>query len=212
MIPEIAAMLDQDGGTTTLTGPGEVIVYARRQESWEPIRAMPFSLDPSQGLAQLRLKMGELVAFLGDCRIFVTRAASGAIFFELEKARCTVWEISGRPEEFLEQVWKEEEEQDSVPLSGTVEIPVPVEIAPGQYYLSIKDIQGKRPEISSKQVLQKFIKTGGYEKLEVICDHVPPWIALESDCCGFTMQSERLGPSEVKVLLVKNPKDGCGCS
>jgi Fe-only nitrogenase accessory protein AnfO len=212
MIPEIAAMLDQDGGTTTLTGPGEVIVYSKVQSSWEPVRTMPFSLDQSQGLAQLRLKMGELVAFLGDCRIFVTRAASGAIFFELEKARCTVWEISGRPEEFLEQVWKEEEEQVVSVPSADYEIPVPVEIAPGQYYLSIKDIQGKRPEISSKQVLQKFIRTGGYEKLEVICDHVPPWIALESDCCGFTMQSERLGPSEVKVLLFKNPAEKCGCS
>ncbi|MDD1727900.1 MAG: nitrogenase [Methanospirillum sp.] len=209
MIPEIAAMLDQEGGTTTLTGPGEVIVYSKVQSSWEPVRKLPFSLDPNQGLAQLRLKMGELVAFFGDCRIFVTKAASGAIFFELEKVRCTVWEISGRPEEFLEQVWKEEE-QDSVPQSGTVDIPVPVEIAPGKYYLSIKEIQGKRPEVSSKQVLQKFIKTGVYQQLEVICDHIPPWIALESTCCGFTMQSERLEPDEVKLVLTKNSAESSG--
>jgi Fe-only nitrogenase accessory protein AnfO len=212
MIPEIAAMLDQEGCTTTLTGPGEVVIYSKDLSSWEPVRRMPFALDTSQGLVQLRQKMSELTAFLGDCRIFVAKAASGAIFFELEKARCGVWEISGRPEEFLEQVWKEEEDQESEVPSGAVDIPVPVEITPGKYYLSIKEIQGKRPEVSSKQVLQKFIKTGAYQQLEVICDHIPPWIALESTCSGFTMQSERLGPSEVRLVLTRNPADSCGCT
>ena len=212
MIPEIAAMLDQEGCTTTLTGPGEVVVYSKVLSSWEPVRRMSFSLDTSQGLAQLRTKMAELVTFLGDCRIFVARAATGAIFFELEKARCGVWEIHGRPEEFLDQVWKEEEDQDSAPEVTSTDIPVPVEISPGKYYLSIKEIQGQRPDVSSKQVLQKFIRAGSYESLEVICDHVPPWIPLESTCCGFTLQSERLGPGEVKLVLTRNPADNCGCS
>ncbi|MFH0966812.1 MAG: Fe-only nitrogenase accessory AnfO family protein [Methanobacteriota archaeon] len=211
MIPEIAVMLGQDGNTTTLTGPGEVVVYSKVQCSWEPVRKMSFSLDQNQGLAPLRLKMGDLVQFLGECRIFVTLTASGAIFFELEKARCTVWEIAGRPEEFLDQVWKDEQDQESDTPAGSAEIPVPAEISPGVYYLSIKDIQGKRPEVSSKQVLQKFIRKGAYQKLEVICDHVPPWIALESDCCGFTMETERLGPSEVRVILTKVQSHGSGC-
>lgn len=211
MIPEIAAMLDPDGGTTTLTGPGEIVVYSKVQYCWGPARRMDFSLDPSQGLTQLRKKMAELVEFLGGCKIFVSRAASGAIFFELEKAQVTVWEISGKPEEFLDDVWREEENQEDCSKPGTTEIPVPAEISPGSYFISIKDIQGKRPEVSSKQVLQQFIRKGAYQKLEVICDHVPPWIALESDCCGFSMETDRLGPSEVKVTLVKTQMHGSGC-
>lgn len=210
MIPEIATMLADDGSTTTLTGPGEVVIFTKELCSWTPVRRMPFSLDQSQGLAQLRVSMGELITFLGECRIFVTKAASGAIFFELEKAHCTVWEISGRPEEFLDEVWQEEEHQDSPVTSGS-DIPAPAEIAPGYFYVSIRDIQGKRPEVSSKQVLQKFIRAGAYEKLEIICDHVPPWIALESSCCGFSMETDRLGPSEVRLLLVKARHHGSGC-
>ena len=209
MIPKIAVMLGNDGGTTTLTGPGDVIVYSKVHCSWEPVGNMPFSLDQSHGLAQIRKRMGDLVTFLGDCKILVSRAASGAIFFELEKAACTVWEISGKPEEFLDEVWREEESQECHLSGETIDIPVPVEIAPGVYYVSIKDIQGKRPEISSKQMLQKFIRKGEYQKIEVICDHVPPWIALESTCCGFTMESTQIGPREVKVVLTtSNP---CGC-
>jgi Fe-only nitrogenase accessory protein AnfO len=209
MIPEIAVMLGSDGTTITLTGPGEVVIFSRAIDAWEPAKRLPFSLDTGAGLAGTRKKMAELVSFLGDCRTFVARAASGAIFFELEKAGCSVWEIDGFPADFLESVWKDEEMQQEVIPSGVSDIPVPVEVAPGQYYLSIKDYQGKRPEVSSKQILQKFIRAGKYQTLEVICDHVPPWIALEASCCGFTMESNRLGPGEVKLVLTRH--DPCTC-
>ncbi|MFH0967558.1 MAG: Fe-only nitrogenase accessory AnfO family protein [Methanobacteriota archaeon] len=146
-------MLDQNGNTTTLTGPGEVVVSFKIPCSWEPARKISFPQDQNQGLVQLRKKMGDMVAFLDECRIFVTRAANGAIFFELEKARCTVWEIVGRPEEYLDQIWKDEENQESDTPLDYPDIPVPAEIAPDQYYVSIKDIQSKRQEVSSKQVL-----------------------------------------------------------
>lgn len=149
--------------------------------------------------------------FLGECKIFITRAASGAIFYELEKAHCSVWEISGLPKEFLDEVWREEESQKLQELSGSGDIVGPAEVAPGHYYVSIKDIQKKRPDISSKQVLQKFIRSGAYQKLEVVCDHVPPWIALESDCCGFVLETNRIGPGEVRVILVKTQSHGFGC-
>jgi len=204
MIPEIAVMLNQEGVTTTLTDPGDVVVYSRMQRSWEPARVMPFSLDKTQGIVHIRQKMGELIAFLGECKIFVPREVSGAIFFELEKARIMVWEIHGRPEEFLEQIWLEEEEDNKTKQAGTIEIPVPVETTPGCYFLSIKDIQGKRPEVSSKQILQKFIQKGAFKQIDVICDHVPPWIEMESGPCGFSMESERTGQNEVTVILKKN--------
>lgn len=205
MMPEIAVMLNPEGMTTGLTSPGAVAIYTRRQSSWEPARIMPFSLDSAGGIAEVREKIADLIVFLGECRIFVTRAVSGAIFFELQKAGCGVWEIHGAPHEFLEQVWTEEEKQSEALPSAAIDIPVPVEIGPGQYYISIRDIQGKHPEVSSKQVLQKFIRNGRFHKLEVICDHVPPWIALESSCCEFTMQSDLIGRGEVKLILTKNP-------
>ncbi len=204
MIPEIAVMLDSEGMTTELTSPGAVAVYTRRPNSWEPARIMPFSLDSTGGIAAVREKIADLISFMGECRIVITRAVSGAIFFELQKAGCGIWEIRGSPHEFLEQVWKEEEKQREAVPAATIDILVPVEIAPGHHYISIRDIQRKHPEVSSKQVLQKFIRAGRFQRLEVICDHVPPWIALESSCRECTMQSDLIGPGEVKLILTKN--------
>lgn len=209
-ISEIAVMAGSDGRSVPLNEPGTVVVYRRNRGAWQEVRTLPFALDEGQGLAGLRRKMAELVAFLGDCRALVAKTASGAVFFELEKARTTVFEISGSPEEFLDTVWREmKEEQDAAaPLPAGADIPAPLKITPGCFSISIRDIQGKRPEVSSKQVLQQFVQQGKFTELEIVCDHVPPWIEMEADRRGYELASERMGSNEVKVLL-RRPAGGC---
>ena len=94
--PEIAAILGKNGCSSTLSEPGTVVVYQRQGCSFEPVREMAFALDQEKGLKELRAKMAELIVFLNGCKIFVARSASGALYFELEKAGFSVWEISGK--------------------------------------------------------------------------------------------------------------------
>lgn len=209
-IPEIAVMTGSDGMTVPVNEPGTVIVFRRVRGQWQGDREFPFSLEKTGDMAGLRLAMMDLVAFLGGCRTFVAKSASGAVFFELEKARCAVFELPGRQEEFLDSVWREaKEEQDAAaPLPAGADIPVPLEITPGCFAISIKEIQGKRPELSSKQVLRQFVRQGAFTELEITCDHVPPWIEVEAEQCGYDLVSERTGFNEVKVLL-RRPAGGC---
>ncbi|MFA4849350.1 MAG: Fe-only nitrogenase accessory AnfO family protein [Methanoregula sp.] len=210
--PEIAAILGKDGCSSTLSEPGTVVVYQRQGCSFEPVREMAFALDQDKGLKELRAKMAELIEFLNGCKIFVARSASGALYFELEKAGFSVWEISGKPVDFLAIILEDEEKErvaaEAVAVTG---IPAPAERAPGSFFISIKEIQGKSPAISSKQVLQQFIREGQFRELEIICDHVPPWIEMDAECRGFSLRSEKLGPSECSVRLTKMSKGGCGC-
>ena len=82
-------------------------------------------------------------------------------------------------------------------------VPVPLEDTPGNFFISIKETQGKRPELSSKQILQSFIRKGSFASLEIVCDHVPPWIEMESRTVGFKIETERQGPNEVHLKLIK---------
>jgi Fe-only nitrogenase accessory protein AnfO len=210
--PEIAAILGKDGCSSTLSEPGTVVVFQRQNGSFEPVREMAFALDREKGLKELRLKMAELIQFLNGCTIFVARSASGALYFELEKAGFSVWEISGKPENFLAIILEDEEkEQVASQVSGITGIPAPAERSPGCFFISIKEIQGKSPEITSKQVLQQFIHQGQFRELEIICDHVPPWIEMDAECRGFSMRSEKLGPNECSVRLTKTFRGPCGC-
>jgi Fe-only nitrogenase accessory protein AnfO len=200
--PEIAAILDSSGMSNTLSEPGNVVVYRKKGCSWEAERSFAFALDQTKGLRELRVKMAELLTFLGDCRIFVAKSASGALYFELEKAGCSIWEISGRPEDFLDIVLDDEEkERVAAQVSSVTAIPAPCERSPGEFYISIKEVQGKSPSISSKQVLQQFIRDGKFKTLEIHCDHVPPWIEVEAENRGFTLESTTLGKNEIQVIL-----------
>ncbi len=209
---EIAVLLGGDGRTVPLGEPGTLVVFRRERRLWQRSREQVISLDPSAGLRGMRKIAATLDEFLGSCRTIVAKSASGALFFELEKARCSVWEIAGTPDEFLDQVWRDEKEdqvQAEAPLPPDPAIPAPVEISPGKIFISIKEIQGKRPELSSKQVLRPFVRQGGFTELEILCDHVPPWIDADAEQQGYLLTSERTAMNEVKVLL-RNPASG-GC-
>ena len=164
----------------------------------------------ARGLRDLRKKVEDLKTLLRDCRVFVAKSASGALFFELEKARFSVWEIAGTPAEFLDSVWRDEKaEQAAACLPPDAGIPAPAETSPGHFTISIKEIQGKRPEVSSKQVLQEFVRRGRFETLDVLCDHLPPWIEVDADRCGYDVATEQIGKNEVKVRLAKGARGGC---
>jgi Fe-only nitrogenase accessory protein AnfO len=205
-------MTGSDGRTVPLNEPGTVVVWRRNRSAWQEVRTLAFALDEGQGLAGLRRTMAELIAFLENCRTLVAVSASGAAFFELGKARCQVFEIRGAPGDFLDSVWREAkaEEEASVPPSAGVNIPAPAETVPGKFTISIKDIQGKRPEVSSKQVLQQFIRRGGFSELAITCDHLPPWIEVEAERLGISVDAEYRAPHELLVILRK-PRDRACC-
>ncbi|ACL15926.1 conserved hypothetical protein [Methanosphaerula palustris E1-9c] len=210
-VHEIATMLGADDRTITLGEPGRVVVFHRRLGIWEVDREMGFTPDQCKSLREMRQMTAELILFLQECRIFVAQSASGALFFELEKARCHVWEITGTTDEFLNYVWEEEEEELAEADKPALEsgVPTPVELIPGHFSISIKDIQVKTPEITSKQVLLQFIRQREFASLEIICDHVPPWIELEADQRGFTIEREQLGKNEVRARLIRGQAGGC---
>jgi Fe-only nitrogenase accessory protein AnfO len=184
-IQEIAAILGPDGASIPLSEPGTVIVYRRVRGTWERDREMAFAIEPARGLRDLRNKVEDLKGLLRNCRVFVAKSASGALFFELEKAKISVWESAGTPAGFLESVWRDEKHgQAAECLLPDAGIPAPIETSPGRFTISIKEIQGKRPEVSSKQILQDFVRRGDFATLEILCDHLPPWIEVDAERCG----------------------------
>lgn len=202
---EIATIIGSDGKSSSLTRTGTIIVFRRNQGSWRKEREMSFSADEKDNLTVIRKKMNNLVSFLGGCRIFVANATSGALYFELMKAGCSIFEVSGTPDEFLEDVLAEEEKEQVNQAAGRTEpFPGPYERAPGEYVISIKEIQGKIPGITSKQILLDFLKAGKFSLLEITCDHIPPWIEMESEQKGFKIESEKIRVNEVKMKVL-NP-------
>jgi Fe-only nitrogenase accessory protein AnfO len=204
MAREIAVFIDNQGRTGSLGQPGRVRVYRRWRKTWTEAREREFSLEAAGGLKGLRRQMAELLAFLGDCRIFVAASLSGVPYYELEKAGFNLWEESGEPHTYLEAVWAREEIERTAPKqapAAAAVLPAPVETAPGHYFVSLREIQAKNAGITSKQILQPFLRKGTFGLLEVVCDHLPPWLELDLQAGGFTWTSEKISERETKIII-----------
>lgn len=200
MVREIAAFTDGQGKSASLLGPGKIVVYQRQENSWQPIRERTFSLDQSRGLKGMRQQMEELVAFLGDCKVFVGQSVVGMPYFELEKAQISVWECEGIPSEIFDSIVLEEE---TVPEEKTVLIPIPTprEKAPGCFFISIKEVQENELGVTTKQIVMPLLAKKEMQNLEILCNHLPPWLEPEAAARGFTISAERLEAHVYRVLL-----------
>ncbi|MEW6696732.1 MAG: Fe-only nitrogenase accessory AnfO family protein [Bacillota bacterium] len=204
MPKEIAVYVGENGKTTGLYQQGKIMIYQRLQGRWSVSREKDFSLGENFTIKGLREQMSDMVDFLGPCKTFVGLSVTGIPYFVLEKSRCSIWEFEGNPVEFLDYILaKEEEEQSQRVVQNPVSPPVPVETFNGCYRISIKEIQEKDLGVTSKQALLPFVRQGIFYSLEVLCNHIPPWLENEIVVRGLESRTEILGKNEIKLIITK---------
>lgn len=207
MAPDIAVCIDENGITSSLYDGKKIVIYQKIQGEWVAGRETAISLDQKGGMAGLRRQMAEIGAFLDQCRIFVGKAIVGMPYFELEKMQCSIWEFEGEPLSFLDYVLGKEEEKLAQSQSAVSQtIPVPVERENGDYYISIKEVQETGGGITSKQVLMPVLKQGNFYSLEVLCNHIPPWLEADLQAGPLVGRIDKKSPTETHVYITKR---GC---
>jgi len=204
MAQDIAVCINASGASSSLYDASAIVIYQKYQGLWQLSREMEISLDKQGGMAGLRRQMAEIILFLGECKIFVGGAVVGVPYFELEKMQCSIWEFEGAPLAFLDYVLAQEE--DKLANHSTVTssaIPVPLERENGDYYISIKEIQENGGGITSKQVLMPILRQGKFYSLEVLCNHLPPWLEVELTAGNLASRVEKITPSETHLYITK---------
>lgn len=199
---EIAVRVGKDGNTTTLYEQGSIVVYQKQFNGWVTKREHVFKLSPQQELPELRRNMKELMLFLGSCKIFVISSIAGIPYLLLEKSGFTVWEAEGNPGELLDEVLEKEME---VALAKTqiLSIPEPIDMGNGFYRISLCDVQKLGNGATSKQVLQPFLRNRRFYQLEVLCNHIPPWLEAEAQSGRLKCVTEKIETGELRVLISK---------
>ena len=212
---EVAVMLGADGKTVSLNEGGILTIYQRNGchcsgFHWQQSREKHISLGEIRGIKELRVKMAEVIAFMGDCRQLIIRNVTGVPYFELEKAGFNVWEADGNPLDYLDQVDLESNNSIENADEENHEVPVPLEVFPGCYRISLAEIQQNHTHFTSKQVLLPFLHQGNFHLLEILCDHIPPWLEAglisgeyigSIEACGRNMSKITIASSNNRELL-----------
>jgi len=207
MAQDIAVCIDEQGLSSFLYAGSRLVVYHKQQGTWQIIKEKQIALDKQAGMSGLRRQMAEIILFLDQCKIFIGRDVVGVPYFELEKAQCSIWEFEGEHLGFLDYVLeKEEEKMNESKEQASQMIPLPVERGSGDFYLSIKEIQENGGGITSKQVLMSFLRQGKFYSLEVLCNHIPPWLEAELKDSNLIGRVEKIAPTETHIYISKR---GC---
>lgn len=206
MPKNIAVYVGENGETTSLYDQGRIVVYQKNQGKWSVLKEKEFVLDKSLGMQELRKQMAEALDFLNECKVFVGLSITGVPYFELEKSKFSVWEFEGKPVEFLDYILEEEEGRHAQEVNkGKYNIiPAPVETSDGSYRISIKEIQENDTGVTSKQVLLPFLRQGKFYSLEVLCNHVPPWLEAELFSGDYSGEIEKISNQEVRITIARS--------
>lgn len=207
MTREIAVHTSRRGETAAINESGTILVYRQQMGIWGVERQLAFTLKQDKGLREMRSQMAEVIEFLENCKIFVASSITGVPYYELERIGCSVWEFAGKPVDFLEYIIEKEDEAEQEQLTAQAKpviIPIPEHIGNGHYRLSIKAVQEADSGVTTKQILMPFLKKGNFYQLEIICNHVPPWLELEAMTgSSLVYEAEKIGPGEIKAILRK---------
>ncbi|MBK1715608.1 Fe-only nitrogenase accessory AnfO family protein, partial [Rubrivivax gelatinosus] len=202
---KIVVHLDDAGVPASLYRAGTLCVYddeggapwgwrAGASHRWDP--------GPAPTLQTLKAALAEAVAALGDGGGVLLSAEVRGLPYALllEQHRWRVWMSEGPLEEQLEDVRRRETEAQAkkryeLVLLGEQPVPTPLQRAggePGHFWIDLRAALEHPSNPTSRHVLIPFLQAGRFVRLEVLCGHLPKWMAWEIERLDLAAESAPL--------------------
>ncbi|MEL7655116.1 MAG: Fe-only nitrogenase accessory AnfO family protein [Bacillota bacterium] len=203
MYDKIAVLLDENNQLTSLELSQKTLLYHETINSWEPLREINWQLAAESDIAKIRNNIQILIEQLGDCRIMVSRKLSGVPYHIFNKMEFHIFEADGVASQklFRDIIQEIKGVSEKVrPLDSIAQVPVSPQ-NDGTYYLNLIELQRAFPEVTSKQALKQFLEETPFNKLELICSHMPPWIETVAAVKNFDWKIEKLDELSCKAVI-----------
>ncbi|TCT16763.1 Fe-only nitrogenase accessory protein AnfO [Natranaerovirga pectinivora] len=213
---KIGVVLDQQGYTIPFDEEGLIKVFEKDNNRWIVSKEIPISINKEKGMKGIREEIANIADAIQMCKIIVAKKAIGLFYTVLEVKGFNIYELEGKPEEFLDFVLENEATDSYYDIDTANEIKevkkeneaivihMPQKINEnGDYYLNLKEEQCGNGGFTSKQVLLPFFKKAMFYQLEIICSHIPPWFDREFESLGLEKEVEQINDNEYKVMVTR---------
>ena len=206
---KIAAYLDIDGLPASLYRPGRLHVFedaadgdARR---WRLCALHSFGLDDGMSLDALKAEVARLAEIVGaDCRVLLSGEIRGLPYSVLQEWHgFRTWRSDGPLVAQLDFVRERENEMQAqkkyeLVVLNNQQVPTPMLTmggAPGHYWIDLRAALEHPSNPTSRNILIPFLQAGAFVKLEVLCGHLPKWMAWEFERMDYAAESEPIDGS-----------------
>ncbi len=205
MSEKIAVIMNRDNELTSFDEGSVLLIFNREPESWKVISEIPYSLDITSRIPEIRDSIRTVILQLEDCKIIIGKTVTGLSYNIFERMGFEIFEADAFSEALLTEISSEldaeaDDSKTAFPTAATSPVPTSEE---GVYFLDLIKLQESHPEISSKKALQSFIEVNPFFRLDVVCSHIPPWFDILLPKKKLTYSVDELEKNKLMVSIIR---------
>lgn len=204
-------MENENQQTSSIFEPGFIAVYEEDGVEWKVLNRFENQVCNARGMAAVRMAVGDAIKQLGDVKVVVASEIPGIASGTFQAAGFDIFLVDSKvldvldliKKDMLETIEKRQEEPRKFDITEFLE---PGENR-GDFSINIEDIMFKFPDLTSKKILIPYLKNGEFNRLDVICGHMPKWFVTDLGAMGFEYETvnESTNRKTVRVVRAQTP-------
>lgn len=199
---EIGVFLEERDVISSFEEAKYVKIFEKDNNVWKVKRLIIINRNnDKKGISEIREEYKKIVNQMEDCTIVVVNKAFGIPYSVFYLQDFSVWELEGDPLSYLDEIVKNEIEQETTDKQKEE---IGKKIKEGHYSIDLLELELTNPEISSKNAIIPYMKQEDVKKIDIHCCHVPPWLIKERDKGNVQMEIEEVKSNNFNVSITIN--------
>lgn len=203
---KIAVVESSNQKTSSIFEPGFVATYENDGGEWKAMNRFENKVCNAKGIAAVRMAVADTIKQLDDVKIVVASEIPGIAFGIFETAGFEIFLVKNCALDVLDSVKKEMleviEEQQERPCKFDIMQFLEPGMYKGDFCLNMEEILSKNPQLTSKKILIPYLKNGEFNRLDVICSHVPKWFDKDFGVLGLEYETVNVLSTKKTVRIV----------
>lgn len=195
--------------TSSIFDPGFITIYEEDGGKWNVLTRFENKVYIAKGIAAVRTSVADIIKQLGDAKILLASEIPGIAFGAFQAAGFEMFIVENNTMDVLDSVKKEMleiiEERKEKPKEFDIMQFLEPGTNKGDFCLNMEKLLLKNPNLTSKKILIPYLKKGEFNRLDVICSHIPKWFNTDLGVLGFEYEIVNDLPNRktVKVSHIK---------
>lgn len=186
---KIAVVENDDRKTSSIFEPGFIAIYEEDDRGWKVLNRFENKVCNAKGMAAVRTAVADTIKQLGDVKVIVASEIPGIASGTFQAAGFDIFLVENSVLNILDSIKKETleaiEELQKEPQKFEITQFLEPGVSKGDFSINIEEIMFKNPDLTSKKILIPYLKNGEFNRLDVICSHLPKWFVTNLGVLGF---------------------------
>ena len=198
---QIIVTMDDGGRYCDFAEADTFVLYSGFKAEWKQSDSFSIAQKPQQAQA-IRDIVRQLLSRFADTRIILSKQINGIAYQVLNRHGYHIFESDSIGD--LDGIVLEiEAVQNEAQIKKNIHLEPYTKNDDGCYYLNLIELQREHPEISSKKALRRFMEEQTFMELELICQHLPPWMGDVMTARGLQYRIESAGDHACRAVIFK---------